>query len=141
MKNLLRLCLDLLRLWRYLYSPSSPFWSGDFIAQSNALRSGCSPASAFRGGKWLPVRFTRFIRFARFGIGLASVYEMRILGRKGAKNRFNRFGTVYGGAARKPNAVVGYLSAGGIRLLTSAATGAGSVSLGLPRFFGRASYK
>jgi hypothetical protein len=35
--------------------------------------------------------------------GLGTVYEMRILGRKGSKNRFTRFGTVYGGAARKPN--------------------------------------
>jgi hypothetical protein len=49
------------------------------------------------------VRFVRFGRSARFGFGLGSVYEMRILGRKEWKNRFVRFGTVWGGAACKPN--------------------------------------
>jgi hypothetical protein len=97
-----------------LYSPLFAF-PGGFFARIYPEGAGLwnpppHPACGTATGS------VRFVRFVRFGFGLGSVYEIRIFGRKGEKNRFNRFGTVYGGAGRKPIWTVG------VRLLTSAAT-------------------
>jgi hypothetical protein len=71
--------------------PQSKTISGGKLRPYPASGRGCRPN-----------RFSWINRFSRFGIGLESVYDIRILGRKGAKNRFTRFGTVYGGRSRKP---------------------------------------
>jgi len=85
-----------------LGSPSFAFLWGSFFREGEM--------SGLWGGKVLPGkvrsvrfggRFARFARFVRFGFGLGSVYEMRILGRKWAKVRFVRFGPVYGGGGGK----------------------------------------
>jgi hypothetical protein len=90
-------------------------WVGRWISRSVQKRRGALlPAAIQDDFGWQaaslsckragcrPIRFSRFNRFSRFGIGLGSVYDMRIWGRKGAKNRFTRFRTVYGERVRKP---------------------------------------